>query len=59
MLLFHGFEFLYIGHIQPTIFSLPIVKGGGCDAHFSTDDPGGYTGFMLLKCLYDLNFGES
>jgi len=59
MLLFQGFEFLDIGHIQPPVFSLPLVKGGGGDAHFSADDPGGYTGFMLLKGLNDLNFGES
>ena len=53
MLLFQGFEFLDIGHIQPTIFSFPLVKGGRGDAHFTADDPGGYTGFMLLKGLYE------
>jgi len=59
MLPFQGFDFLHIGHIQPPIYGLPLIKGGGGDAHFSADDPGVYTGFMLLKGLYDLNFGES
>ena len=54
MLLFQGFEFLDIGHIQPPVFGLPLVKGGGCDTHFTAVDPGGYTGFMLLKGLNDL-----
>ena len=51
MLLFQGFEFLDIGHIQPPVFGLPLVKGGGCDARFTANNPGGYAGFMLLKGL--------
>jgi hypothetical protein len=43
----------------PPVFGLPLVKGGGCDAHFTADDPGGYAGFMLLKGSNDLNLGES
>jgi len=53
MLLFQGFEFLDIGHIQTPVFGLPLVKGGGGDAHFSADDPGSNAGFMLLKGQYE------
>ena len=60
MLLFQGFLVsVHWIHVQPHAFSLPLIKGGGCDAHFSADDPGGYNGFMILKGPYDLNFGES
>ena len=39
-------------HPTPRIWP-SIVKGGGCDALFTADDPGVYTGFMLLEGLYE------